>query len=487
MPSPRTITQIVLAGTIGAVTAMFACSSSDDGGKLRRGLEYTPAGSSTGDTPLEGDQGDSLAPSNPPTSVNPDGGGPEAFDAGQNAVPTEITATDLRVNCKLINGDDEDHDGPSGVQASANLKKADFGIPVAVNDHLFFLFGDSAGVKNIWQWGKESLPNAVGYSNVGFGAVVDDPKALCPNLRILKANATDFAGAAMIAPDGQELSDYIRFPAGPIKENEFPQIPGNSEIPTGAFERNGNIYIFHTTVDGISSKPKMRESYLARWSAPTPNSKPAYQILYRVDGWYIGANLLRGNFIRIAPVAYDNHEGDYVYLFGTGVGNNGELRQSQVYLARKRVADIETKGGFTRYDPDTKDWVAANKETRGIIDTESVGELSVRYYDKIQKFVMLTQEYTFLHARFADKPEGPWSAPVEIANMKEGGAFHSRYCCSGSTCPGDKIFYCQDSGLFAPYLLPKMQPPSGNSFSLSFTISSWLPYNVAWMTATFSR
>lgn len=463
---------------MGAVAAMFACSSNlEDGGQLRRGLGYSPTGSSTGDAPLTGDQGDDLEPGGqPPTSVSPDGGaGPDVFDAGDDAVPTSIQSTGLAMNCKLISGDDEDHDGPSGVQAQANLKKSEFGIPVANGDNLFFLFGDSAGVKNIWKWGPESLPDAVGYSGVGLASVASNPRALCSSLRILKANSTDFAGAAMGAPSGQSLSDYIHNPAGPRGENTFPQLPGDSEVPTGAFAYNGNVYIYYTTVDS-SSNPVMKASYVARWSAPTTSSAPNYAILHKVDA----AGSLRGDFINVAPLVY----GDFLYLFGTGVPN-GKLRQSQVRLVRKRIADVETEGGYTRFDPSSNSWVAANASTGGVVGTDTVGELSVQYYDEIKKFVMLTQEYTFLHARFADKPEGPWSAPVEIANMSDS-SFRSRYCCSGTTCPGEKAYFCDTGGLYAPYLLPKLRKGSGGAFDLSFTISTWRPYNVAWMTASFT-
>src|SRR3569833_89366 len=93
----------------------------------------------------------------------------------------------------------------------------------------------------------------------------------------------------------------------------------------------------------------MKASYLARWTTPSATAIPAYQILYSIDERFDGAGALGGDFINIsAEVA-----GDYVYLFGTGV-----YRASPIPLARKRLATLDTPGGFERIDAATATWSA---------------------------------------------------------------------------------------------------------------------------------
>ncbi len=389
---------------------------------------------------------------------------------------------DLALRCKLSS--DANIDAPTANQTHqrANVRGTDLGIPVVHGNDLYFFFGDTAGSQVIWPLGPESLPDAVGYANVPATQIAADPSLLCSELRFLTiagASGTadaDFAGAAMTPPPGRTIDEFIHNPAGPRGANAFPHLPGDFEVPSGAFSHGGSIYLFYTI---INHDPfEMRGSYLARWGTPSTSGMPNYDILYHVDQRFDGSGALRGDFINIATLV----DGGYAYLYGTG-----KYRASPVHLARKSLASLSTAGGFERYDPSSKQWVAGTTATAPIVPEPNLGEVSVQYFPEIDRYVMLDQEVNVgnrIAARFAEAPEGPWSAPVTVATMGDP-AFAGRYCCSGTDCSGDRLFECNHAGFYGTYMLPTAKVNPDGSFAITFVMSTWIPYNVALMTATF--
>lgn len=420
-----------------------------------------------------------------------DAGGSTAPDAVSDAGPRPVPKfRALGERCKLINGKSLDDPTPNDTHFRANLRGTDLGIPVAHDGSLYFFFGDTAGAKGIWPFGPESLPDAVGV--ISHAAAKATPSALCTDLRFLVGSAAasvgravdpriqrDFAAGSMTPPPGHSLAEYIHNPAGPRGGNAFPHLPGDFEVPSGAFSYGGSIYVFYTTVES-PSVVEMKGSYLARWTSPSPAGPPAYQILYGVDQRFDGSGALRGDFINIASVV----AGDYVYLFGSG-----KYRASTVHLARKKLATLSTAGGFERFDAATKAWRAANDATaKPIVATPAVGELSVQYFANIGRWAMTTQEFTAgknqIVARFADAPEGPWSPAQAVASLADP-AFRSKYCCVGDECTGERLFHCDRAGFYAPYMLPDATLRKDASFTIDFVLSTWDPYNVALMSASF--
>lgn len=418
-----------------------------------------------------------------------DARGPDQItaDAGSNdgaghIPPSVPQLQDLALRCKLISDQNIDAPTANNTHQRANVRGTDLGIPVAHGDDLFLFFGDTAGAQGIWPLGPESLPDAVGYAAVPYAQVAADPSELCTQLRFLRTGGAtgsveaDFAGAYMTPPAGHAISEFIHNPSGPRGANAFPNLPGDFEVPSGAFSYGGSIYLFYTT---INHDPfEMRGSYLARWATPSTVGLPNYDILYHVDQRFTDDGPLRGDFINIAALVDDS----YVYLYGTG-----KYRASPVHLARKRLATLHTPGGFERYDPASGTWVAASAATHPIVPEPNLGEISVRYFPSIDRYVMLDQEVNVgnrIAARFAEAPEGPWSAPVTIATMGDP-AFAARHCCAGTDCSGERLMECEHAGFYGTYLLPDAKARSDGSFELSFVMSTWIPYNVALMTATF--
>lgn len=411
--------------------------------------------------------------------------------AGGGVVAPKLQSIESR--CKLISDRFVDDPTPNQTHLRANVRGTDLGIPVVSGDDIFFLFGDTAGARGIWPLGAESMPEAVGFAS--YDAVKKDPSRLCEDLQFLRVPAessmgrsldprieSDFAVAWMNPPAGHTIDEYIHNPAGPYGANAFPNIPGDFEVPSGAFTHGGSMYIFYTTV-ASATDVTMKGSYLARWKSPSRSAFPVYDILYKVDERE-SDSVLGGNFVNVAPVV----RGEYVYLFGTG-----HYRQSDVHLARKRLSSIAKDGGFERYDAATRTWRAAKNDAKSvapIVDSQGIGEVSVRYFPEIDGFAMLDQEFigdqNQLVARFARTPEGPWTSAITVASLSRP-QFTSKFCCHNGNCSGQRIMNCDRAGYYGAFMLPDVQRKAKGTFAIDFVVSTWDPYNVALMSATFTE
>jgi len=377
--------------------------------------------------------------------------------------------------CKLFSNLRTSDPTPNDVQHRANILGADLGIPVEHANTLYILFGDTIGYAGIWSPG-DSHPDSVGFGLDPASAIALDPSLLCTNLRMLTLAPgdsrgpmvdptvqADFAANAMAAPAGHSLGEYIRNPAGQPPQT-FPYLPGDFEVPSGAFSHDGALYVFYTTVSSPTDVD-MKASYLARWGAPATTALPGWDILYSVDQRFDSSGPLGGNFINIAAVPHDG----YLYAFGTG-----EYRKSSVHLARKPLASLATAGDF--------------EQLGEIIPTAAYGETSVRYFAAIDRWMFLAQGITAagnqVVARFADRPEGPWSDAIVLHDMADPD-FRARYCCATTdNCQGEQFMNCDRTGFYGTYLFPEVvRDPTG--FTVTYTMSSFDPYNVALFTTKF--
>lgn len=144
-----------------------------------------------------------------------------------------------------------------------------------------------------------------------------------------------------------------------------------------------------------------------------------------------------------------------------------------MYLARKRLDSLASPG----FD-----------DLGEIIATAGYGETSVRYFAAIDRWMFLAEELTAttnrIVARFADRPEGPWGEAVVVHDMADP-QFTTAYCCGANGCDGKQFMDCARTGFYGSYLLPEVAVHDDGSFTVSYTLSSFDPYNVALFTATF--
>jgi hypothetical protein len=88
-------------------------------------------------------------------------------------------------------------------------------------------------------------------------------------------------------------------------------------------------------------------------------------------------------------------------------------------------------------------------------------------------------------ARFAERPEGPWSDAQIVHDMADP-QFRAASCCApDDNCQGAQFLDCDRTGFYGSYLLPTART-DGATFDLAYTLSSFAPYNVALFSATFT-
>ncbi len=472
------------------VLGVIHCGSQHPGGPDAE--PSTPADDSTGD------------PSGSPSGMDKGGGGVGGSgggdfdgatdptteeDGGTPSGPPPVEVLESKQVCKLFNKRFVDDPTPNDTHHRANAHGADLGIPVDLNDSLYLFFGDTGGYKGIWKSG--SLPDAVGYSMRTTTEITADPSLLCDQMLLTtippersrgpsidSSIKADFSGNVMYPPPGHHISEYIKSPPI-IGGKKYENIPGNFEVPGGAFAHNGTIYVFYTTVEKQGSGTMMA-SYLAKWKYPKRNGAPEYDILYQVDQRFNANGPLHGHFVNVA--ADLSPDGDYLYMFGTGI-----YRASPIYLARKKLADIEKPTGAEEYDPTTNTWYPQGKNplVAPLVAFPGYGEISFRYFPEIQRWMMLTAGIKGTEASFAEKPEGPWTKPVVVFSGADP-AFLAQYCCIPyDQCIGERFMNCGQTGPYGTYLFPRLQMHEDGSFTAIHTVSSFKPYNTALFTATF--
>ncbi|MFT3899697.1 MAG: DUF4185 domain-containing protein [Gordonia sp. (in: high G+C Gram-positive bacteria)] len=143
-------------------------------------------------------------------------------------------------------------------------------------------------------------------------------------------------------------------------------------------------------------------------------------------------------------------EGDYVYLFGTP-----NSRLGSVGLARVRKDDVLNKTAY-QYWRDGR-WIPSrDANAASVLFGGPTGELSVRYNAGTKRWEMTYLDVVkgAIVLRTARKPQGTWSAPVQLVNS---GQRHQLY-----------------GGFIHPW---------SKNRDLYFTLSQWSTYNVSLMHA----
>jgi hypothetical protein len=157
-----------------------------------------------------------------------------------------------------------------------------------------------------------------------------------------------------------------------------------------------------------------------------------------------------------------------------------------VHLARTRDL-AAVPASLERFDASTGTWSAAGGAP--IIATPGHGETSVRYFAAIDRWMFLAEELTpstnRIVARFADRPEGPWTDPITVLDMDDP-AFRAQHCCAiENACTGAEFMNCAHTGFYGAYLFPEVELGDAGRFTVTYTLSSFDPYNVVLFRTTF--
>ena len=124
-------------------------------------------------------------------------------------------------------------------------------------------------------------------------------------------------------------------------------------------------------------------------------------------------------------------------------------RSDTPHIARFRESDIEDPAKYEYWNG--IGWIKGREDLAVPMFKDETGELSFSYMPELGKWILLYfngPRYE-ISMRSADRPEGPWSDPVQVASGWQ---------------------WAQLYGSF-------IHPLSKNGTTLYFIMSMWLPYN----------
>jgi hypothetical protein len=429
----------------------------------------------------------------------------------------------------------------TGVAANSlspyGMTAGDLGITVYDGTQTWVFFGDTMTTPG-GEWNNAA--DATGYF-VGTNAS-STTAGLCGGLSLVSfADLGVFAPDPVVAPfvchfepirEASGLSTDISLPCGyePVGDFVFQPtpdppagvgplptasaIPGQDEVPTGAFAYAGEIYAFYQgapwwSTDIPGDLPVGSVSYLTAWTPSQTISQPfsaatSRQIFSSVDfslsnkssprsggtaeappvppGWP-SAPPLGGHFIQIAPVV--DAATSTLYLFGTG-----EYRLSHIYLASIPLPAgplEDTLPTVFANTPGLQTWTgaewsssptAAAPLTFADDSGADAGEISVQYFASQGLWVMMYAPSVVsggpfagdVIARYATAPTGPWS---DAAVLSSGAGLYAPYMLPYLTFEPETIPIVGLSE-YTGYYMASTFDPYGNQL-MSFTVTFYSP------------
>lgn len=245
-----------------------------------------------------------------------------------------------------------------------------------------------------------------------------------------------------VLDDGLEFSGMLTDPANPTRACAIVPRSGDrafTPIPTAAICLDGVQYMHYMY-----------------WQVGTDDAPENYASIYcsHDDGRNWTSCKERIVFDRTSDfgmIAYAKRDG-WCYMVGTHIG-----RSSSARLARFRHACILDKARYEYWNGHRRRWVSNDEKSATVILDGTVGELSVIYLEKFNRWLALyfdAEQYAVCY-RSAARLNGHWS--------------EERILASGSAYPQ----------LYGSYI----HPATADSDHLFYTMSEWQPYNVFLMKA----
>ncbi|MDX6297284.1 MAG: hypothetical protein QOI51_1141, partial [Nocardioidaceae bacterium] len=360
---------------------------------------------------------------------------------------------------------------PNRTETNAGIRGTDLGVSFSHQGRMCFLFGDT--------WRVNQTADQVNLDSIAFATTMDPRAGL--GLRFL--------------------------PRPPLLDNDITQ--REFEVPIDGISLHGDMYVFFSTdhyrVDGWDI---MGRTVLAR-------SRDGQSFHYLAD-------LSRHKFINVAAqratIAPDQAETtnlpagtELVWLWGSG-----RYRSSDVCLALLPVSGLPTLSGLRYLDVrhGRLRWSDNESDASRLFCSGSVGELSVRWIEPLQRYVAMYNADNpggiLLH--HAPHPWGPWSqTPIMVfdawrsSDVQHGirGDGIGRFMHAGTHETGGQIIdHVNDDiiptdgdpwrvgvsgGAYGPYLIPELAHAEGDAVRIYFTMSTWNPYASMLMTALVPR
>ncbi|MBV9440682.1 MAG: DUF4185 domain-containing protein [Candidatus Eremiobacteraeota bacterium] len=340
------------------------------------------------------------------------------------------------------------------------LRGTDLGQSFEYNGQVYFLFGDTVGVEH-------HALDSIGMTN-----------------------ANDPSGGVKLDFVSQQPKTYVTI-----------QPPG---IPMGAFDTpvagivvDGKLYV--VVGSGRTANPKGDVGYSVLTRVGSPITPTAFTPLGRIS------TLPQGHFLKMAlhatprPIPGLPAGGPYVLMWGTGW-----YRHSDAYLALRPIGSFERGTGTWYYAgpagaPASVAWTHDETRAKPIVSNGTMGDISVTWCSALNVWLMTYDSrppaLDGIVFQWSTTPWGPWSSPQVIFNAVRDGAMGTfihdprirpddglagPVIGSGQAHP-DKV----RGGAYAPYVVERWTQLRGSELTIYFTLSTWNPYVVDLMRATF--
>ncbi|HXT44852.1 MAG TPA: DUF4185 domain-containing protein [Pseudonocardiaceae bacterium] len=317
----------------------------------------------------------------------------------------------------------------------------DLGSSFAHQGRLYFLFGDT------WR--------------VGHGKPNDDLDAI--------AFSTDTT-----PDDGLGLTFLPR----PPLVRGIPQ--GGFNVPLDGVSWNGKMYVFFST----DTRQAGIYALMGRSIVARSDDGLDFTLLYEVS---------RYKFINVSTTIVDAQDhglpgsGSQLVVFGSG-----RYRSSDVYLAVKPAAKLDTPGGFLFYAGGTSQpqWSSNEEAAIPLFGEGNVGELSIRWNPLLAAWTCLYNadwpadraSVGGIVMRWAKHPWGPWSEGDVAFSVNDGLGKFMHLPNVDRTQEGFGIDRSADlAGMYGPYQIPQHTRKTDHGARIYFAMSTWNPYQVMLM------
>jgi len=296
-------------------------------------------------------------------------------------------------------------------------------------DKIGLFFGDTNGE------GFEVSPNGGGNGSnwrSNFLAFSEDT-SLDDGLTI-SSMALDSEGKAREICAGAKTGNYEKY---------------NTSIPTGAIRAAGTDYVHYMNI--------------YEWAGGDGRWLTNFSSLYasQDDGqtWERKEEVTFHPDSHFSQVAYAKKDG-YVYMLGTQSG-----RGDAAYIARFKEQDILSMVNYEYWDSSSEQWIIGKEESATPVIEAPVGETSLMYLEKQQKWIV-----TYLLDHFYDIKDKRTGHTLVYRESED--LIHWSEI---KVLASDKEY----PGLYCAYI----HPLKNNGDKLYFLMSLWKPYNVFLMTA----
>jgi hypothetical protein len=351
-------------------------------------------------------------------------------------------------------------------RSRSGIHGTDLGVTVKHGDRTFLLFGDTH-----WDDGDRATLDAIG----------------------------EVRGATEALPDVVLHGAPLEIVGGPVTQREF-------DVPLDAFSEAGHLFAFFTSDHFVDGKV-MGRSVLTRAvdsAMPISGDERDRPLRFQLLTTFSTYRLINVS-VQLRPasaVPGFGQDGRVLLVWGSGAYRADDLSlavldlrdaAARSHLFEDRPFPVAALGPryFAGMERDAPVWSSHEEEARPVLFPCALGELSVRWVNEIDRYVLLAMSGpeepvgANVWLRTAAAPWGPWSRRRQVFDwIRDGMGFRDRSKqfihfrdANPPDTVGDCIFPQQcDSGgaAYAPYLFDV--DVQGDNVQIRYTLSTWNPY-----------